>query len=125
MKNEKWCPWETGFWFYKYRGLWGSPVVYMDRKRGYKGGTLNNCTKFRDEKSAREHYMKDVPELSLQYECAMEDWMKPLTKREFIEYLEKLNVPDDTLVFVKSDSEYRDAYYYNTFNIRLLEDLID
>jgi hypothetical protein len=75
MKTEKWIPWETGFWYYKYRGITGSPVVYVSRKVGYKGSDLNKCTKFRDEKSAKEHYMKDESSLSLQYQCTMDNYL--------------------------------------------------
>ena len=39
--------------------------------------------------------------------------MKPLTKREFINYLEQLKVPDDTPV-ICYNSQYEQGYLYNT-----------
>ena len=73
MKNEFWNPWKTGFWFYKYR--WGPPAVYISKKKGFKWGKLNNCTKFKNEESARKHYMNNSLELTLEYQEPMNDYL--------------------------------------------------
>lgn len=73
MKNERWNPWITGFYFYQYST--GEPVLYIDRKRGYTSSPLNNCTKFKEEKSAKEHYLGKEARLRLCWQSPLDPYL--------------------------------------------------